>query len=133
MADAFARQLRRNSTDAERRLWSKLRSYQIGKAKFRRQAPIGQYIADFVCFEAGLIVELDGSQHAARTEQDEERTAWLNSPGFRVIRFWNRQIFEELDDILEAIGLHLQNPPHPNPPPPGGREPEMRPSSEERR
>jgi very-short-patch-repair endonuclease len=133
MADAFARQLRRNSTDAERRLWYRLRNYQIGKAKFRRQAPIGRYIADFVCFENGLIVELDGSQHIDRASEDEERTDWLNSQGFRVMRFWNHQIFEELDSILEAIGLELQNPPHPNPPPPGGRGPEGENDPEKRR
>ncbi len=75
MADAFARQLRRTSTDAERRLWFHLRNYQIAKAKFRRQAPVGRYIADFVCFENGLIVELDGSQHAVRTKEDKEKTA----------------------------------------------------------
>jgi very-short-patch-repair endonuclease len=126
-ADAFARHLRRNSTDAERRLWYRLRNYQIGQVKFRRQQPIGRYIADFVCFECGLIVELDGSQHVARTREDEERTAWLNSQGFRVMRFWNQLIFEEMDSVLEAIGLALEEPPHPHPPPPGEREPETAP------
>jgi very-short-patch-repair endonuclease len=128
MADEFARQLRRNSTDAERHLWYRLRNYQVAKAKFRRQAPIGRYIADFVCFERGLIVELDGGQHAARIVEDEERTAWLDLQGFEVMRFWNHEVFEDLDSILETIGLALlRRPPHPNPPPPGGRGPEVEP------
>ena len=108
MADAFARQLGKTMTDAERRLWSRLRAEQIGRAKFRRQAPIGRFIVDFVCLEHRLIVELDGSQHAVRTREDEERTAWLNSRGYRVLRFWNDSVFTELDSVLEAIGIALE-------------------------
>jgi very-short-patch-repair endonuclease len=129
MADAFARHLRKNLTDAERRLWWRLRGEQLGGARFRKQAPIGKYVVDFVCFERKLIIELDGGQHAARVEKDEVRTAWLESQGFRVLRFWNHLIFEDIDPVLEAIGLALSTrpisfagaTPHPNPPPQGGR------------
>jgi very-short-patch-repair endonuclease len=107
-------------TDAERRLWSRLRQRQIAGARFRRQVPIGIYIVDFFCPEHRLIIELDGGQHAADGEKDERRTAWLNSRGYRVMRFWNHEIFEEFDPVLEAIGLALTTP-HPNPPPQGGR------------
>ncbi len=107
-------------TDAERRLWYYLRHRQIGGSRFRRQAPIGPYIADFVCFEKQLIIELDGGQHAVRKEGDIRRTEWLSSQGFRVIRFWNHQVFEDWDAILEAIAIALT--PHPSPPPQGGRE-----------
>jgi very-short-patch-repair endonuclease len=124
MADTFARQLRKNLTDAERRLWSRLRVEQIAGCKFRRQAPIGRFIVDFVCYQENLIVELDGGQHAIRTREDDERTAWLNSQGFQVVRFWNNLIFEDLDAVLESIALVLRPTPHPNPPPQGGRGPE---------
>jgi very-short-patch-repair endonuclease len=107
MADQFARQLRKNMTDAERYLWYRLRNRQLGGHRFRRQFPIGRYIVDFVCLERKLIVELDGGQHAERTESDLARTTWLNSQGFRLIRFWNNLIFEETDSVLEAIGNSL--------------------------
>jgi very-short-patch-repair endonuclease len=109
-------------SDAERRLWFHLRLRQIDGAKFRKQAPIGRYIVDLVCFERNLVIELDGGQHAERIEEDAVRTSWLNSRGFRVIRFWNYVIFEDLEAVLESIGLALLATPHPNPPPQGGRE-----------
>ncbi len=102
-------------TDAERRLWSCLRSRQLGHARFRRQAPIGPYIVDFVCFEKRLIIELDGGQHAVRVEEDLRRTDWLNSQGFRIIRFWNHHVFEDGEAVLEAISLALNPPPQPSP------------------
>jgi very-short-patch-repair endonuclease len=111
----LARELRKSMTDAERRLWSHLRHRQIGRARFRRQAPIGPYIADFVCFERRLIIELDGGQHAAHAEEDLRRTDWLNSQGYRVIRFWNHQMFEDEDAVLEAICMALNPPPQPSP------------------
>ncbi len=111
----LARKLRKNMTDAERRLWYDLRHRQIGHARFRRQAPIGPYIVDFVCFESRLIIELDGSQHAIDLKEDLRRTHWLNEQGFRVIRFWNYQIFEDGEAVLEAIGLALNPPPQPSP------------------
>ncbi len=99
----LARELRKNMTDAERRLWSRLRRRQFAECKFRKQAPIGTYIVDFVCFERKLIVELDGGQHVLRSLEDERRTAWLNSQGFRVLRYWNHDVFEDIDTMLEAI------------------------------
>jgi very-short-patch-repair endonuclease len=122
----FARHLRRNSSDAERLLWSRLRDHRFSGFKFRRQEPIGPYIADFLCYPKRLIIELDGGQHAARVTEDEERTRWLNEQGFQVMRFWNYLLFEDLDSVLETIWLALfdPTPPHPDPPPPGGREPE---------
>jgi very-short-patch-repair endonuclease len=112
-------------SDAERRLWSNLRLRQLDGVKFRKQAPIGRYIVDFVCFERNLVIELDGGQHAERIEEDAVRTAWLNSRGYRVIRFWNYVIFEDLEAVLESIGLALLTTPHPNPPPQGGRESDL--------
>ena len=111
----LARELRKNLTDAEQRLWSHLRHRQIGHCRFRRQAPIGPYIVDFVCFEKRLIVELDGSQHAVQVEADVRRTNWFNAQGFRVIRFWNHQVFEDREGVLEAICMALDPPPQPSP------------------
>jgi len=79
MANDFARKLRKEMTDAERFVWAKLRYRQIGGFKFRRQAEVGPYIADFLCNEAKVILELDGSQHATQVAEDEERTQWLES------------------------------------------------------
>ena len=100
-----ARELRKNLTEAESRLWSKLRRKQIGGHRFRRQFPIDKYIVDFVCLERRLIVELDGGQHntAEGIENDRLRTDWLTSQGFLVIRFWNHDVMESLDAVLEVI------------------------------
>ncbi|MBI2806468.1 MAG: endonuclease domain-containing protein [Planctomycetes bacterium] len=117
----FARQLRKNMTDEERLLWRELRFRQLSR-KFRRQAPIGNYIVDFVCFEVKLIIELDGSQHAGQVEDDSRRTEWLQTQGFRVLRFWNHQIREDIETVMEVIWKELQLTPHPDPPPQGGRE-----------
>ena len=104
-----ARRLRRNATRAERRIWSFLRQRPAG-LKFRRQHPIGPYVADFACPEAGLVVELDGPSHleAGAAEYDARRTAWLERQGWRVIRFWNPQSFEEVDGIVSAIVENAQ-------------------------
>src|SRR5947207_1314956 len=102
MTRDFARDLRRNMTDAERRLWRELRYRQQDGYKFRRQALVGKYIVDFVSFECKLVVELDGGQHADQIQYDEERTRWLESQGFRVLRFWNHQVFEEIDVVIEV-------------------------------
>ena len=98
-----ARQLRQNATDAERALWRQLRAARLGGHKFRRQASIGRYIVDFVCFEARLIVEVDGGQHAERQRQDAQRTAWLASQGFRVLRFWNPEVLGDMAAVKEMI------------------------------
>ena len=102
------RRLRRDSTDTENALWNLVRGRQLLGYKFRRQMPIGSYIADFVCLERKLIVELDGGQHQEQTDYDAERTRWLESQGFRVIRFWNNQVLEETDAVQDAILLALQ-------------------------
>jgi very-short-patch-repair endonuclease len=123
MANEFARKLRREMTDAERRLWSKLRYRQIDGFRFRRQHPIGPYVADFVCLEAKLIVEIDGGQHGEAATADTERTRWLNSRGYEVLRFWNNEVNENVAGVLERLRERLRREtPHPNPPPQGGRE-----------
>ena len=98
-----ARQLRRRQTDAERLLWSKLRSRQLEGRKVRRQYVIGSYIVDFVFLEDRLVVELDGGQHAEQVDRDARRTAWLEMKGFRVLRFWNHEVLANLEGVLEVI------------------------------
>jgi very-short-patch-repair endonuclease len=107
---ANARALRRNMTDAERKLWQHLRDRQTGSCKFRRQVPIGPYIVDFICFEKGLIVELDGGQHAEQEEYDAERTKWLQSRGYRVLRFWNNDVMTDVEVVKEEIYRNLISP-----------------------
>jgi very-short-patch-repair endonuclease len=103
MANPFARHLRKNMTDAEQFVWQRIRYRQLGGFRFRRQAPIGRYIADFVCFESKLILELDGGQHASQVEADTVRTQWLESQGFRVFRIWNCEAMRDWDTVAEAI------------------------------
>jgi len=111
-----ARELRRNMTDAEQRLWSRLRADQLG-VKFRRQHPVAGYYADFCCVERQLIVELDGGQHAEQGAYDGQRTHDLEAAGFRVLRFWNDDALLRTDDVLEAIvqAMNKERPPHPSP------------------
>ena len=103
MASRIARRLRSNPTDAEKLLWSRLRRGQLGEHKFRRQAPIGPYVVDFVCFPARLVVEVDGGQHATRVEADAVRTKWLESEGFKIVRFWNNEVFDKADGVVQTI------------------------------
>jgi adenine-specific DNA-methyltransferase len=105
----FARKLRREQTDVERKLWYALRDRRFHGFKFRRQQPIGPYIADFVCFETKLVIELDGDQHgaAALEAYDHARTERLAADGFRVIRFWNHELNENFDGVLDSIALSL--------------------------
>jgi very-short-patch-repair endonuclease len=110
MANERARQLRREMTEAERKLWLRLRDWRPAGYHFRRQAPLGSFIADFACLHARLVVELDGSQHTEEVAEDTRRTAYLAEHGFRVLRFWNYQVFSELDDVLETIWLALTSP-----------------------
>ena len=100
-----ARKLRRTMTDAERRLWNGLRDRRLEGLKFRRQQPLGSYFVDFFCFEATLIVEADGSQHWDEDEAwyDYHRTKWLESEGYRVIRFDNRTILKYPAEVLVTI------------------------------
>ena len=102
---ARARRLRKSPTDAERAVWSILRSRQVSGYRFRRQVPIGPYIVDFCCFELRLVIEVDGGQHMERADYDADRTAWLESAGYRVIRFWNNQVFDEAEGVRQAISM----------------------------
>jgi very-short-patch-repair endonuclease len=101
---AFAKKLRRGMTEPERKLWWGLRGRQLEGFKFRRQVPLGPYVADFCCLEAKLIVEVDGGQHAeAKREHDEKRTAWLATQGYRVLRFWNYEVLDDPLDVCAAV------------------------------
>jgi very-short-patch-repair endonuclease len=98
-----ARQLRKNQTDAERRLWQMLRNRSIAGCKFRRQHPVGPYICDFACVDCQLVIEVDGGQHATQAEKDEVRSAYLESQGFKFLRFWNHEVLTETDAVLRRI------------------------------
>lgn len=116
-----ARELRNQSTDAERHLWQHLRGKQIAGYRFRRQVPIAGFIADFACLEAKVIVELDGGQHAHNVGYDEQRDRSIEAQGFRVLRFWDNQVFLETQAVLEQIMRALESPaPHPDLPPQAG-------------
>jgi very-short-patch-repair endonuclease len=109
--------------DVERKLWFQLRDRRLDGFKFRRQVAIGSYIADFCCESAHLIVELDGGQHAERSAEDAKRTATLEAQGYLVLRFWNNDVLENMDGVLQTILETLRTvPPHPNPLPEGERE-----------
>ena len=110
-----SRELRTGSTDAERALWRALRMKQVTGYRFRRQVPIGRYFADFVCLNARLIVEVDGGQHASQIEKDTERTAWLEAEGFIVLRFWNNEVFQQTNAVVEEIRRWLEERGHPHP------------------
>ena len=111
-----ARALRGNTTPAENQLWQHLRKTQIPKYKFTRQYPIGPYIVDFCCRESRLIIELDGGHHATQQEADIARQQDLEAHGYRVIRFWNNEVFENIEGVLFKIVEELENSnPHPNP------------------
>jgi very-short-patch-repair endonuclease len=103
MALKTARDLRSNATDAQLRLWSALRRRQLGGLRFRRQVPLGRFVVDLACYDARLVVEVDGGQHAEHCEEDIARAAWLESRGFRILRFWNNEVFENLEGVLESI------------------------------
>jgi crossover junction endodeoxyribonuclease RuvC len=100
---ARARRLRQNSTDAETVLWLRLRDRRLDELKFRRQEPILGFTADFVCHEHRLVIEVYGGQHDARAEQDARRTQMLEQAGYRVLRFWNNEVLENIDGVLEMI------------------------------
>ncbi|MGH8662110.1 MAG: endonuclease domain-containing protein [Burkholderiales bacterium] len=102
-----ARQLRNRQTDAERRLWRSLRDRQLRGFKFRRQHPIPPYVADFVCVEAGLIIEIDGGQHLADRDRDAVRSRYFERIGYRTVRFWNNDVLLRTNEVLDAIFLEL--------------------------
>ncbi len=106
-----ARQLRRNTTDAEKKLWRHLRRLDLDGSHFRRQVPIGSYIADFACMAARLLIEIDGSQHAEdrKKAHDEARSRWLEKEGYRVLRFWNNDITKNIDGVMEAVYAALHS------------------------
>ncbi len=102
-----ARALRRQMTDAERKLWTRLRNRGAAGAKFRRQVPIGPFFADFACVERRLVVEVDGGQHALAQQNDARRTKALADHGYTVLRFWNSEVLQNLDGVLAKIELAL--------------------------
>lgn len=104
---AKARALRRHATDAERRLWHRLRRQQVEGARFRRQQPIGPYIVDFFCYEQRLVIEVDGGQHTEQTEYDLARTNYLKDNGLRVLRFWDNEVLLDIDAAVERIREEL--------------------------
>ena len=101
-------ELRRESTPAEHKLWARIRNDQLG-VTFRRQHAVGNYIPDFCSPKAKLIIELDGSQHLEQEEYDKERTAYLESKGYKVIRFWNKDVMNDMDSVIHAIKLALES------------------------
>jgi very-short-patch-repair endonuclease len=103
LVNDYARELGNSATDAERRLWQRLRRRQLNGFKFRRQRPVGPYVCDFVCLEAPVVVELDGSQHVTQAPYDANRDAFLRSRGFRVLRFWNGDVLSQPDSVVETI------------------------------
>ena len=116
-----ARDLRRSATPAENLLWKRLRKTQVPKYKFTRQHPIGPYIVDFCCRWARLVIELDGGHHVTQQEVDADRRQYLEAQDYRVIRFWNNEVFENLEGVLFRIVEELERDPHPNPLPPRER------------
>ena len=102
-----AKDLRTGMTDAERRVWSRLRGEQLG-VKFRRQHPVGTYVLDFACLDPKLAVEVDGSQHFEQVDYDERRSAWLASQGFTVLRFWANEVLSATDAVVERVVEELK-------------------------
>ncbi|KZD25347.1 endonuclease domain-containing protein [Tardiphaga robiniae] len=117
----FARKMRTEPTNAERVLWPRLRhDIALAGSHFRRQAPIGPFIVDFASRKAKLVIELDGGQHDWQREADAKRTAYIEAPGYRVLRFWNHDVLENIDGVLQVIQSVVT--PIPDPSPQGGRE-----------
>jgi very-short-patch-repair endonuclease len=98
-----AKELRKNLTPVEEKLWVHLRGHRMGDVQFRRQHAIGNYIVDFCAPSKKLVIELDGGQHLEQAEYDKERTTFLNSKGYKVLRFWNNDVMNDLDAVLTAI------------------------------
>jgi very-short-patch-repair endonuclease len=123
MANARARQLRSNQTDAERKLWAQLRLLKAQGHRFRRQVPIDHLIVDFACFSARLVIEVDGGQHNFEKGRraDEARDRYLESNGLRILRFWNNDVLSNCEGVMYEICNALElDYPHPNPSPQGG-------------
>jgi very-short-patch-repair endonuclease len=123
----FARQLRAAMTDAESRLWRRLRRRQLAGVRFRRQFPMGRFIVDFISLERRLIIEVDGGQHSLSI--DASRDDYLRSQGFTLLRFWNNEVLAQIEGVCEVIFRHLcEKPPHPNLPPQAGEGAKGRPA-----
>ena len=104
-----AGELRREPTPAEQKLWAYLRGKKLNSVSFRRQHALGPFIVDFCSIKAKLIIELDGSQHLEQEEYDQERTAFLESQGYKVIRFWNNDVMNDIQGVLRVIDSTLRN------------------------
>jgi very-short-patch-repair endonuclease len=109
-----ARNLRSRMTDAERKLWYALRDRRFQSFKFRRQVPVGPYVADFLSFTSRLVLEVDGGQHA-ESARDARRDSWFAENNFRVVRFWNNEVLSNLEGVLTILASELANNPHPAP------------------
>jgi very-short-patch-repair endonuclease len=118
IGNKLQRKLRNAPTDAEHRLWQYLRNRQLEGCKFRRQHPFGDYILDFACLERKVVVELDGGQHADNVRYDSARTSYLERCGYRVLRFWNNEVFENIEGVVEVILNMLAQRAEPSPPNP---------------
>ena len=103
-----ARSLRRQQTDAEGRLWWHLRARQLNGVKFRRQQPVGPYVADFCALDPKLLIEVDGGQHMERAEQDAQRSSYLRRCGYTVLRFWNDDVLQRTEAVLEKIEQEIE-------------------------
>lgn len=105
-----ARQLRRDSTDAEKLVWRALRS-GLPTHKWRRQMPVGPYFVDFACFSERLVIELDGGQHAEAVDYDAARSLYLEAQGYKVVRFWNNDVLGNIDGVIEEVAARLSSSP----------------------
>ena len=103
-----SRELRLNATDAERKLWSNLRARQVAGVRFNRQYPIGPFICDFVARSRGLVIEIDGGQHAQAATYDARRTCYIEERGYRVLRFWNNDVLTNLEAVVFEIEKALE-------------------------
>jgi very-short-patch-repair endonuclease len=115
-----ARSLRKDLTPAEKLLWERLRYKQLEGHKFRRQQALGRFVADFVCLDKRVIIELDGGYHSYQKERDAERDNYLIESGYKVIRFHNSEVEQDIDGVIKKIEQKLKTPPSPNPSPAGG-------------
>ncbi len=105
-AKNYSKSLRKNLTKQEAVLWNAIKNKKLG-VKFRKQVPIDNFIADFCCFELNLIIELDGGQHSQQIEYDKQKTLFFNSKGFKVLRYWNNEINDNLAAVVEDILLNI--------------------------
>jgi very-short-patch-repair endonuclease len=103
----LAKNLRKNSTELEAILWSRLRAGRLEGYKFRRQHPMGDYVVDFVCPDKWVVVEIDGSQHQERKDADKIRDAFLRERGYRVLRFWNNDVLQNIEGVIDRIEQHV--------------------------